>query len=228
MTQFDMRSIRKAPAAQISSKAESRKLFEGAERTSGGPLLADRARRHRADDRAALVALVGLRCTSPMCCPRRLRMVLRRRDHRHGGPGAARLPDRRHLPGAGVPRPREDISVSPLPGRWCSSSRSAFRFSPRPATNSPVSGSAASTSSACDLLAFRRGLFIVVRRWTRQGRLTRRTAIVGGGPLGEALACALASQRDSDVRVVGLFDDRGDDRSPQSIAGCVSSAMSTT
>ena len=31
MTQFDMRSIRKAPAAQISSKAESRKLFEGAE-----------------------------------------------------------------------------------------------------------------------------------------------------------------------------------------------------
>ena len=78
------------------------------------------------------------------------------------------------------------------------------------------------------LLAFRRGLFIVVRRWTRQGRLTRRTAIVGGGPLGEALACALASQRDSDVRVVGLFDDRGDDRSPQSIAGCVSSAMSTT
>ncbi len=69
------------------------------------------------------------------------------------------------------------------------------------------------------LLAFRRGLFVLVRRWTREGRLTRRTAIVGGGPLGEALACALATQRDSDVRVVGLFDDRGDDRSPQAIAG---------
>ena len=69
------------------------------------------------------------------------------------------------------------------------------------------------------LLAFRRGLFVLVRRWTREGRLTRRTAIVGGGPLGEALACALASQRDSDVRVVGLFDDRGDDRSPQPVAG---------
>jgi Undecaprenyl-phosphate glucose phosphotransferase len=69
------------------------------------------------------------------------------------------------------------------------------------------------------LLAFRKGLFLMVRRWTHEGRLTRRTAIVGGGPLGEALACALASQRDSDVRVVGLFDDRGDERSPQSIAG---------
>ena len=69
------------------------------------------------------------------------------------------------------------------------------------------------------LLAFRRGLFELVRRWTRQGRLTRRTAIVGGGAMGEALACALASQRDSDVRVVGMFDDRGDDRSPSAIAG---------
>jgi Undecaprenyl-phosphate glucose phosphotransferase len=69
------------------------------------------------------------------------------------------------------------------------------------------------------LLAFRKGLFLMVRRWTHEGRLTRRTAIVGGGPLGEALACALAAQRDSDVRVVGLFDDRGDERSPSSIAG---------
>jgi Undecaprenyl-phosphate glucose phosphotransferase len=69
------------------------------------------------------------------------------------------------------------------------------------------------------LLAFRRGLFLMVRRWTQEGRLTRRTAIVGGGPVGEALACALAGQRDSDIRVVGVFDDRGDDRSPQAVAG---------
>jgi Undecaprenyl-phosphate glucose phosphotransferase len=62
-------------------------------------------------------------------------------------------------------------------------------------------------------------LFILVRNWTREGRLTRRTAIVGGGSMGEALACALAAQRDSDVRVVGLFDDRGDERAPQSVAG---------
>jgi Undecaprenyl-phosphate glucose phosphotransferase len=68
------------------------------------------------------------------------------------------------------------------------------------------------------LLAFRRALFLMVRRWTKEGRLTRRTAIVGGGEPGEALISALRAQRDSDVRLVGLFDDRGDDRSPQALA----------
>ena len=58
-----------------------------------------------------------------------------------------------------------------------------------------------------------------MRRWTKEGRLTRRTAIVGGGEAGEALAQAMRDQRDSDVRVIGLFDDRGDDRSPQAIDG---------
>jgi Undecaprenyl-phosphate glucose phosphotransferase len=69
------------------------------------------------------------------------------------------------------------------------------------------------------LLGFRRLLFLMVRRWTREGRLARRTAIVGGGDAGEALVNALAAQRDSDVRLVGLFDDRGDERSPQALGG---------
>jgi Undecaprenyl-phosphate glucose phosphotransferase len=69
------------------------------------------------------------------------------------------------------------------------------------------------------LLAFRRGLFILVRRWTQEGRLTRRTAIVGGGASGEALAAAIQSQGDTDVKLLGLFDDRGDDRSPSNIPG---------
>ena len=69
------------------------------------------------------------------------------------------------------------------------------------------------------LLGFRRALFLMVRRWTREGRLTRRTVIVGGGETGEALIKALGAQRDSDVRVIGVFDDRGDDRSPQALAG---------
>ena len=51
------------------------------------------------------------------------------------------------------------------------------------------------------LLAFRRALFMLVRRWTREGRLTRRTAIVGGGDAGEALIGAIREQSDSDVRV---------------------------
>ena len=69
------------------------------------------------------------------------------------------------------------------------------------------------------LIIFRRCLFVVVRRWTREGRLARRTAIVGGGSAGETLVQAIRDQGDSDVRVIGLFDDRGDDRSPDAISG---------
>jgi Undecaprenyl-phosphate glucose phosphotransferase len=69
------------------------------------------------------------------------------------------------------------------------------------------------------LVAFRRALFMLVRRWTQEGRLDRRTVVVGADERGEALIKALANQRDSDVRVIGLFDDRGDARSPTLIAG---------
>jgi Undecaprenyl-phosphate glucose phosphotransferase len=69
------------------------------------------------------------------------------------------------------------------------------------------------------LIAFRRGLFLLVRRWTREGRLDRRTVIVGCDDNGESLIRSLATQRDSDVHIVGAFDDRGDERSPSSCAG---------
>ena len=69
------------------------------------------------------------------------------------------------------------------------------------------------------LLAARRALFVLVRRWTKEGRLTRRTAIVGGGAEGESLINAFRDQKDSDVRIIGVFDDRGDDRSPMAVAG---------
>ena len=58
-----------------------------------------------------------------------------------------------------------------------------------------------------------------VRQLTRMGRLERRTAIVGGGPAGEALIRALEAQRDTGLRVCGVFDDRNDDRSPDLVAG---------
>jgi Undecaprenyl-phosphate glucose phosphotransferase len=64
------------------------------------------------------------------------------------------------------------------------------------------------------LVAFRRVLFLLVRRWTRQGRLDRRTVIVGADSNGDALIKSVTAQRDSDVRIVGVFDDRGDDRAP--------------
>jgi len=69
------------------------------------------------------------------------------------------------------------------------------------------------------LIAFRRALFLLVRRWTREGRLDRRTVVVGADGNGESLIRSLAAQRDSDVRVVGVFDDRSDDRSLPSCAG---------
>jgi Undecaprenyl-phosphate glucose phosphotransferase len=69
------------------------------------------------------------------------------------------------------------------------------------------------------LLAFRRGLFLMVRRWTRQGRLDRRTVVVGADERGEALISAISGQRDTDVHIVGVFDDRGDARSATSIDG---------
>ena len=35
------------------------------------------------------------------------------------------------------------------------------------------------------LIAFRRGLFLLVRRWTQEGRLDRRTVVVGSDGNGE-------------------------------------------
>src|SRR5262245_16134020 len=69
------------------------------------------------------------------------------------------------------------------------------------------------------LIGFRKGLFVLVRTWTRQGRLDRRTVIVGADAAGDALIRSLATQRDSDVRIVGVFDDRGDARSAATVAG---------
>ena len=69
------------------------------------------------------------------------------------------------------------------------------------------------------LVAWRRALFLLVRRWTREGRLSRRTVIVGGGAPGEELARNLRDQKDSDVELIGLFDDRGDDRGGTELAG---------
>ncbi len=69
------------------------------------------------------------------------------------------------------------------------------------------------------LVVSRRLLFLLVRTWTREGRLTRRTVIVGGGEPGAHVIEELRHQKDSDVKVIGLFDDRGDDRTGSECAG---------
>ncbi len=62
-------------------------------------------------------------------------------------------------------------------------------------------------------------LSFVLRSLTRSGRLERRTAIVGGGEAGIGLIQALEAQRESGIRIVGVFDDRNDDRSPDTVGG---------
>jgi Undecaprenyl-phosphate glucose phosphotransferase len=69
------------------------------------------------------------------------------------------------------------------------------------------------------LLASRLALARLVRRWMQEGRLTRRTVVVGAGDAGENLIAAIDRQDDKDVQVVGVFDDRNDERSPNSIPG---------
>jgi Undecaprenyl-phosphate glucose phosphotransferase len=59
----------------------------------------------------------------------------------------------------------------------------------------------------------------LVRRWARQGRLDRRTVIVGSDTNGEQLVEALAKQDDTDIDVLGVFDDRNDNRALDACAG---------
>lgn len=58
-----------------------------------------------------------------------------------------------------------------------------------------------------------------VRKWARNGRMERRTVIVGGAEPAEKLIRAMETQQDSDVRICGIFDDRDDLRSPPIVAG---------
>lgn len=69
------------------------------------------------------------------------------------------------------------------------------------------------------LVAYRLVLRALVMRWTEQGRLRRRTAIVGGGKDAEALIEQIRASASNDIAMLGLFDDRIDDRSPGLVAG---------
>jgi len=74
-------------------------------------------------------------------------------------------------------------------------------------------------AGATALVAERFAVSTLVRHWTREGRLYRRAAIYGGGTLTEKLIGELEIDVDSDVRIMGIFDDRGDDRVDRIVAG---------
>ena len=59
----------------------------------------------------------------------------------------------------------------------------------------------------------------LVRSWAHDGRLDRRTVIVGSDQNGEELIAALNQQDDSDIHVLGVFDDRNDTRALDTCAG---------
>jgi Undecaprenyl-phosphate glucose phosphotransferase len=69
------------------------------------------------------------------------------------------------------------------------------------------------------LIAFRGIVALWVKRWNQDGRLDRRAVLFGGGKPAEDLIEAIRASQDSDVTIVGIFDDRGDDRSPATVAG---------
>lgn len=62
-------------------------------------------------------------------------------------------------------------------------------------------------------------LRMLIKRWAHQGRLDRRTVIVGADANGEHLIQELNAQEDTDIQILGVFDDRGDKRSMETIAG---------
>jgi Undecaprenyl-phosphate glucose phosphotransferase len=63
------------------------------------------------------------------------------------------------------------------------------------------------------LVLARIGVSRVIGRWTAEGRLDRRAVIVGGGESAASLIRALENSRSAHIRIVGLFDDRGAERS---------------
>src|SRR5829696_5782088 len=61
---------------------------------------------------------------------------------------------------------------------------------------------------------------LLCRYWNRSGRFNRRAVLVGGGKPAGDLIRALGLVKNSDLTIVGIFDDRSDDRSPPLIEGC--------
>ncbi len=69
------------------------------------------------------------------------------------------------------------------------------------------------------VLSGRMLLAVAVDRMIRTGRLTRRTALVGGGGAADELLQQFADLPQADLEILGIFDDRADERSPAMIGG---------
>ncbi len=74
-------------------------------------------------------------------------------------------------------------------------------------------------SGAFLLVIYRSMLRALVLHWTNEGRLKRRAVIVGGGGDAALLIEQIQAGADKDVNLLGLFDDRVGERSPDIVAG---------
>jgi len=74
-------------------------------------------------------------------------------------------------------------------------------------------------AGAIFLLAARFLFAYGIRNWSRNGIMERRAVIVGGGVPAKELIRVLEQQPDNDIRICGIFDDRGEKRSPIMVAG---------
>lgn len=74
-------------------------------------------------------------------------------------------------------------------------------------------------TTAVFFIAERIVLASLLRRWSTSHQLERRAVIVGGGQAAGDLIAALEAEKNSDIRICGVFDDRSDDRSPPIVGG---------
>ena len=60
---------------------------------------------------------------------------------------------------------------------------------------------------------------LVISRLNTAGQFDRRAVLVGGGKPADDILSSLESTPANDVSIIGIFDDRGDDRSPTQVRG---------
>ena len=75
---------------------------------------------------------------------------------------------------------------------------------------------------AAGLLALAAVRLFVARKlaiWAREGRLNRRAVIYGAGDVTSDVIQQLEADAGIDIRIAGIFDDRADDRGPDSVDG---------
>jgi Undecaprenyl-phosphate glucose phosphotransferase len=69
------------------------------------------------------------------------------------------------------------------------------------------------------LAAERAFLSRVTLRMAKAGRLARRAVVVGGGEFGHDLLRTFGATKSPEINMLGVFDDRADDRSPLTVEG---------